>query len=94
MGSAREAYLDDDPGLLQLLEGVVGSLLERHNLLVRERTLLACETYSACKRAARDVNLVNVGVKDGFGLETLYAISMRYAGEAAAKLLQLSLIHI
>ena len=60
IGCAREAYLDDDPGLLQLLEGIVSSLLERHNLLVRERMLLACETYSARKRAARSVDLVNV----------------------------------
>ena len=88
IGCAREAYLDSDSGLLQLLKRLVGGLLERHDLLVEERMLLACETYGARKRAARGVDLVDVWVEDGFGLETLYAISMRYAGEAAAKLLQ------
>ena len=60
IGCAREAYLDSDSGLLQLLKRLVSSLLEQHDLLVEEYMLLACEAYSARKHAARGVDLVDI----------------------------------
>ena len=86
IGCTHEVYLDSDSGLLQLLKRLVGGLLERHDLLVEERMLLACETYSMCKRAAYSINLIDIGVKDSFGLKTLYIISIGYTGKAGAKL--------